>query len=154
MSLSTTGRERTTSSPQPGPGDKGVRTGSRLQELRSEQPGPGPAPALGRACLWRWMQWEGGPQAQMRRSGCPASRGAPVPSVLPPTGLSFPALEALGVPAVTQSFKRPPRPLLGTGGVGPGACPRGCLQTVNSRVLWARRGPEGYGSPVGLRDEG
>lgn len=133
VSLSTIGRERTTSSLQPGQGDKGVRTGSCLKELRSEQPGPRPPP---QPCAGR--SGRGGCQGEEAiRPKCSgpaalASRGALGASVLLPTGLSFPTLEVLGVPVLTQSLKRPPPHLLGTRGVGPGACPRGQLQTVHS----------------------
>lgn len=40
VSLSTIGREMTTSSPQPGWGDKGAKTGSCLKKLSREQPNP------------------------------------------------------------------------------------------------------------------
>lgn len=44
VSLSTIWREMTTSSPQPGRGDKGAKTGSCLKKLRGEQPKPRPQP--------------------------------------------------------------------------------------------------------------
>lgn len=44
VSPSTIWREMTTSSPQPGQGDKGAKTGSCLKKLRGEQPKPRPQP--------------------------------------------------------------------------------------------------------------
>lgn len=105
LSLPTVGRERTTSSLQPGRGDKGARTGSCLKEPRSEQPGPRPQPPprAGRSCKNRCKGKEArplkpkcnGPGVLDQQTGprcllCPAADKPLLPQALPGQRARFP----------------------------------------------------------------
>jgi len=76
VSLSTIGREMTTSSPQPGWGDKGAKTGSCLKKLRSEQHNPRPQPlrCAGRSQRGGCRKRRSGSSGQNTTAWCPAGQ--------------------------------------------------------------------------------